>query len=228
MYMTNCEGVPAMLIDRSPKGITRGSIVRNAVEIADADGLDAVTIRAVAVRQGSSPMSVYNHVADREDLLVGMLEAATATLPYLSAAADPLDRLTERYLGAHDHLSRRPWVLALLVRGDLVPTNSFALADACIGDYLACGLSPADAVYAHGVAWHIMLGEMLDRHPPAPKRTPTQRETALRTMDISLYPNYAHVISVLDPTDAPPACQFARTISTTLPGLIERLLTRPS
>ena len=44
-------------------------------------------------------------------------------------------------------------------------------------------------------------------------------------MDVTVYPNYAHVLAVLDPTDAPPACQFARTIAVTLPGIVERLST---
>jgi hypothetical protein len=68
-----------------------------------------------------------------------------------------------------------------------------------------------------------MLGELLDRHPPPPKSTPTQRELELRTMDFTKYPNYAHVVSVLDPSDAPPPCQFTRTIALALPGIVERL-----
>ena len=212
-----------MAVDRSHKGLTRAAVVRAALDVVEERGLDALTIRAVAKRLGSSPMSVYNHAADRDDLLVGMLEAATADLPVEFDDPHPLDRLLARYIAVHDHLAERIWVPQLLIRGDLLATNTFAVADACIGDLLELGVSPADAIYAHGVAWHVMLGEMLDRHPPPPKSTPTQRELALRSMDITRYPNYAHVISVLDPSDAPPPCQFARTITVTLPGVVERL-----
>ena len=215
-----------MTIDRSHKGLSREAVVQAALDLVDEHGLEALTIRAVAKRLGSSPMSVYNHAVDRDDLLVGMLEAATADLPYAADDPDPLDRLRRRYLGVHDHLAARTWVLRVLIQGDMVPTNSFVLADACIGDFLALGIGPADAIYAHGVCWHLMLGELLDRHPPPPKRTPTQRELALRSMDVAAYPNYAHVISVLDPTDAPPPCQFPRSIGVMLAGIVSELQER--
>ncbi len=212
-----------MTIDRSHKGLTRDAVVRAALDLVAERGMDALTIRGVASRLGSSPMSVYNHTADRDDLLLGMLEAALADLPFASDEPDPLDRLIGRYIAAHDHLAERTWVLHVLIRGDLLATSTFSLADACIGDLLELGLSPADAVYVHGVAWHIMLGELLDRHPEPPKSNPTQRDRALRSMDISIYPNYAHVLRVLDPPAGPPPCQFERTIAVTLPGVVERL-----
>ena len=212
-----------MAVDRSHKGLSRDAVVQVALDLVVDDGIDALTIRAVAKRLGSSPMSVYNHVTDRDDLLVGMLEAATADLPFEFDAPDALDRLIARYVAVHDHLAERTWVLRLLIRGDLLATNTFVVADACIGDLMELGVSPADAIYAHGVAWHVMLGELLDRHPPPPKSTPTQRELALRSMDITRFPNYAHMINMLDPTDAPPPCQFARTIAVMLPGVVERL-----
>ena len=212
-----------MTIDRSHKGLTRDVVVRAALDLVAERGMDALTIRGVASRLGSSPMSVYNHAVDRDDLLLGMLEAALADLPFESDDPDPLDRLIGRYIAAHDHLAGQTWVLLVLIRGDLLATSTFALADACIGDLLELGLSPADAIYTHGVAWHIMLGELLDRHPAPPKVTPTQRERALRSMDITAYPNYAHVLRVLDPAVGPPPCQFERTIAVTLPGVVDRL-----
>jgi AcrR family transcriptional regulator len=215
-----------MTIDRSHKGLTRESVVRAAVKVVEEGGLQALTMRAVAKRLGSSPMSVYNHATDRDDLLVGMLEAAIDGIPFRIDEPDALARLTARYLATHDHLASRAWALQVLIRGDLIATNSFGVANACIGDLLELGLAPADAIYAHGVAWHLMLGELLDRHPAPPKSTPTQRELALRGMDVTQYPNYAHVLSVLDPTDAPPPCQFERTIALALPGVVERLAAR--
>ena len=215
-----------MTIDRSHKGLTRGAVVLAAIEIVEADGLDALTVRAVAKRLGSSPMSVYNHAEDRDDLLVGMLEAGLADLPIAARGGLPADRLTQRYTGLHDYLAARTWIPRVLISGTLVATASFAFADACIGDFLEAGLAPADAIYAHGVIWHLLLGEILDRHPDAPPATPTQRERALRAMDVTAYPNYAHVLSVLDPTDAPPPCQFPRSLALTLDGVLRGLTSR--
>lgn len=212
-----------MTVDRSHKGLTRQAVVRAALELVEDGGLERLSMRAVAARLGASPMSVYNHAADREDLLVAMLEAALADLPFIAHDADPVNRVRIRYRNAHDYLAERTWVLRVLIEGDLIAINTFVLADACIGDFLAAGLSPVDAIYSHGLAWQLMLGELLDCHPEPPKRTPTQRELALRTMDVSDYPNYALVLSVLDQNDMAPRCQFDRSLGHLLTGVVADL-----
>ncbi len=56
-------------------------VVEAALAIADADGLDAVTIRAVAERLGSSPMSLYTYVPGKAELLDVMLDAIYLAMP---------------------------------------------------------------------------------------------------------------------------------------------------
>lgn len=57
--------------DIEPAG---ASIVATAVRIADAEGLDALTMRRVAAELDSAPMSLYRHVLDKEELLLRMRE----------------------------------------------------------------------------------------------------------------------------------------------------------
>lgn len=56
--------------------LSSGRIVQAAVELADEDGLDAVSMSRVARRLGSAPMSLYRHVADKDELLLLMHDAA--------------------------------------------------------------------------------------------------------------------------------------------------------
>jgi AcrR family transcriptional regulator len=53
-------------------------VVRAAVAIADSDGLDAVTFRAVAARLGTGVMSLYNYVPDKQALVYEMVELVGA------------------------------------------------------------------------------------------------------------------------------------------------------
>ena len=55
-------------------GLTRAAIVAAAVAIADRDGLPAVSIRRVAGELGIRPMSIYTHVASKDDLVNLMLD----------------------------------------------------------------------------------------------------------------------------------------------------------
>lgn len=59
----------------SDRGLTPGRIVATAVAIADAEGLDAVSMRRVASELGAATMSLYRHVEDKDDLLLQMLDA---------------------------------------------------------------------------------------------------------------------------------------------------------
>lgn len=207
---------------RPRNSLSLGEVVDAAIGVVEERGLSALTIRSVAERLGASPMSVYNYVENREALELAMLEQVTSGLPVEVDGVDALARLTTRLRGLHDHLARYRWALQLVTSGDLVPTNSFPFADACIGEFIELGLAPATAIYSYGACWHLVLGELLDRHPGPMRKVDgrTQREQALRSMDSEEYPNYVQVLDVLDPSDAPPPCQFDRTLDILLPGLI--------
>ncbi|MFE0025287.1 TetR/AcrR family transcriptional regulator [Amycolatopsis sp. NPDC059021] len=73
---------PIWLLPEPPErkwGLGRGEIVRAAVDIADAGGAEALTMRAVAAKLGSStPMSLYRYVHSKEGLVDLMLDAAGA------------------------------------------------------------------------------------------------------------------------------------------------------
>ena len=57
---------------------SREDVARAAVALADADGLDAVTFRAVAARLGTGVMSLYNYVPDKQALVYDMVELVSA------------------------------------------------------------------------------------------------------------------------------------------------------
>ncbi|APR80450.1 Transcriptional regulator, GntR family / Transcriptional regulator, TetR family protein [Minicystis rosea] len=57
-----------------PGQLTRESVVRVAIAIADGEGLGSVSIRRVAMELGAAPMAIYRHVPSKEDLLQSMAE----------------------------------------------------------------------------------------------------------------------------------------------------------
>src|SRR5215831_495705 len=57
------------------RGLTRRSVVERALELGDAEGLEAVTLRRLASELGVTPMSLYRHVKDKQDLINAMYEA---------------------------------------------------------------------------------------------------------------------------------------------------------
>ena len=76
---------------------SREDVARAAVAIADSDGLDAVTFRAVAARLGTGVMSLYNYVPDKQALVYEMTELVGAEL-VLQSIKDKTDK-TKTYHG---------------------------------------------------------------------------------------------------------------------------------
>lgn len=70
------------------RSLSREVVVAAAVEMADRDGIEAVTMRKLAAELGVGAMSLYRHTTDRDDLLVAMTERVTAQFPMTTGAAD--------------------------------------------------------------------------------------------------------------------------------------------
>ncbi|WP_019182078.1 TetR/AcrR family transcriptional regulator [Microbacterium yannicii] len=106
-------------------------IVEAAVEIADAEGLGAVSMAAVAARLGFTPMSLYRYVTAKDDLVLLMQEEATG-LPSEDAtsAGGWREQLTALYGEQVQMYLHHPWVLDIPISGSPVTPNSAAWMDA--------------------------------------------------------------------------------------------------
>ncbi|MCX5064471.1 TetR/AcrR family transcriptional regulator [Micromonospora lupini] len=112
---------------------SRDAIVRAAVTLADAEGLAAVSMRAVASALGTGAGSLYRYLSSRDDLLDLMTDRVVGELrPYPSARGDWLD---EMLLVARQQLGlyrAHPWLVEVIQRPSGVGPESLAWFDNCI------------------------------------------------------------------------------------------------
>jgi AcrR family transcriptional regulator len=101
-------------------------IVEAAVEIADAEGLGAVSMAAVAKALGFTPMSLYRYVSAKDDLLLLMQEEAIGLPPEAAREADGWRAALEVLFEAQVRMFvRHPWMLSLPITGlPITPNNS--------------------------------------------------------------------------------------------------------
>ena len=108
-------------------------IVDAAVELADAEGIGAVSMAAVAAKLGFTPMSLYRYVTAKDDLLLLMQEEATGLPP---ASHLEIDGWRERLLALYEEqvvlYLRHPWMLSLPITGSPITPNSSAWLDASL------------------------------------------------------------------------------------------------
>lgn len=91
--------------------LNRARVVAAAIALADAEGLEAVSMRALAEQLGVVPMALYKHVADKEDLLNGMVNALIAEMPEAPALPPGKwqEALRQTLLGARAVITAHPW-----------------------------------------------------------------------------------------------------------------------
>jgi AcrR family transcriptional regulator len=144
---------------RPPK-VNRSEVVDAAVELADQEGLEGVTIRAVAARLGVAPMTLYGHVAGADelvDLVVG------ATIAGAVAEQPPLPRDGRGALLAFAHGLRamfleHPAVLDAYRRRPVQDATGLAVTATVVSALVAEGLDEEAAVSVYATVYAFVVG----------------------------------------------------------------------
>ncbi len=127
-------------------------IAQAAVRVADADGLEALSMQRVAAELGYSTMSLYNHVPSKDLLLEVAADIGAGAPPDLDDAAD-FREAVRRWVGAlWAGFHQRPWILRVPLDHAPVGPNQLAWLDRLLRPLLAAGLAGAEA---RGAALHL-------------------------------------------------------------------------
>jgi AcrR family transcriptional regulator len=131
---------------RGPKpGLSLERIVAAAVDVAGAEGIEAVSMSRVARALGSSPMSLYRYVAAKDELLALMVDAALGPTPSPPGPdADWRERLSRWAWTYHDALRGHPWVVRIPISGPPVTPNQVAWLEEGLGALRDSGLREAE------------------------------------------------------------------------------------
>lgn len=135
-----------------------------AEAVAARDGIDALTMRRVALELHSSPMALYRHVRDKDELLVLLLDRLAERLPRPPLPADPRERLLTLWRVLYDGLDLNPWVVEVLVKGHLMARSVLWVMEEILAAFVAAGLSHRQAAAAYRTVWQFTVGALTIRH----------------------------------------------------------------
>ncbi len=122
--------------------LTRAGIVAAAIGLADdAQDLAALSMRSVAQRLGVTPMSLYNHVANKDELLDGMVDAVFVEFYAPVPGAEWRSELRRRAVTAREALKRHPWAVGLMDSRRNAGYETLLHHDAVIGCLREAGFS---------------------------------------------------------------------------------------
>jgi len=143
---------------RRAGGLSRERIVAAAIDLADADGLGALSMARLAERLGCGTMSLYRHVANKDELVVFMLSEAPAPPPARSEGANWRDALSDWAGGLWDVYHRHPWVLQTAASGPPADPGQLAWLDAGLATMAGTPLSERDKLAAVMAVLHFVRG----------------------------------------------------------------------
>jgi AcrR family transcriptional regulator len=195
-------------------------VVRAAVAIADTDGLDAVTFRALAASLGTGVMSLYNYVPDKQSLVYEMVEHVSAELELPAPSGDWRADMRMAARGQRDLLHRHPWLGEAMSHMQPIGPSTLDYLEFALGVLEPTGLSVAERLETigllNGFVVNVVRGELAARAAPAS----TQFARLPELLATGRYPRFAAAIA----SEGPPvtidlAEHFDRLYDRILTGL---------
>ena len=128
--------------------LSRERVLRAAVDVADGSGIAALSMRKLGEALGVEAMSLYNHVANKDQLLDGMVDLVFGEIDLPVGGADWKTAMGERAHSARQALRRHPWAIALMSTRTSPGPATLRHHDAVIGCLRAGGFSIPMAAHA--------------------------------------------------------------------------------
>ena len=216
---------------RRREPLSRERVVDAALAQADAQGLEAVTVRGLARSLGVEPMSIYHWAASRDEIVGAIVDHVVEQIELPAAGSSWRDGIRACAISAHRVLRQHPWACNLLMAGPRVSPPRLRQIDALLAQLDAADLPPelGDLAY-HAIDSHILgftLWEAGYTRGLAPLRG-AELEAFLRALHLERYPHLqAHAAWHEQPRTSSQPNEFEFKLDLILDG-IERLRDAPA
>jgi AcrR family transcriptional regulator len=137
--------------------LSRERVLRAAIDLADAGGIGSLSMRRLAQELGVEAMSLYHHVANKDDILSGIADLVVEEYEIPSPGPDWKASIRRTAVSAYRVLLRHPWAASLLLAGTTPSVARLRYMDALLGTLRGAGFSAEMTDHAyHALDSHIM------------------------------------------------------------------------
>ena len=137
--------------------LNRERVLRAAVALADEAGIESLSMRRLGQELGVEAMSLYNHVANKDDLLNGITDRVVSEIELPNGGGDWKTALRRHAISAHDVLVAHPWACRLALSPDTESLASVRRAEWMLQQLREGGFSPEVTYHAyHALDAHIL------------------------------------------------------------------------
>ena len=138
--------------------LSRERVLAGAVGLADEIGIEAFTIRKLAVALDVKPMTIYHHVPSKDDIIDGMVETVFAEIDVPPPDLDWKSAMRARCLSARAVLGRHPWAAPLMESRTQPGPANLGHHDAVLATLKRGGFSPQMMAHAYAILDSFIYG----------------------------------------------------------------------
>jgi AcrR family transcriptional regulator len=131
--------------------LNRERVLQGAIAIADTAGIGALTIRSLAQELGVKPMAIYYHVANKDEILDGIVDLVFAEIELPEAGGEWRSELVRRANSARRVLSRHHWAIGLMESRKSPGPATLRHHDAVLGTLRRAGFSVEMTAHAYAL-----------------------------------------------------------------------------
>ncbi len=136
--------------------LSRERVLRAAIGLADAEGIDSLSMRRLGQALGVEAMSLYNHVRNKDEILDGIVDMVVSEFELPSPGDDWKASLRRTAISAHDVLVKHPWAASLMLSPARMSAARLRYMEGILGSLREGGFSPEMTHHAyHALDSHI-------------------------------------------------------------------------
>jgi AcrR family transcriptional regulator len=172
--------------------LSRERVLRAAMVVADAAGVRALTIRSLAAELGVTPMSLYYYVANKSEILDGIVDVVFSEIELPPGNGDWRSEIRRRATSARRVLARHPWVIGLLESRKTPGPATLRHHDAMIGTLRGAGFSIEMTAHAYALLDSYVYGFILQEAAlpfDGPETVPAVAEPIMQRFPDGEYPH---------------------------------------
>src|SRR5947209_627524 len=182
---------------KARKPLNREQVLRAAINLANQSGLESLSMRKLAQGLGVEAMSLYNHVANKDDLLDGMVDVVFTEIGLPPTGVDWKPAMRQRAISAREVLARYSWAIGVLESRSQPGPATLRHHDAVLGCLREAGFSIAMAAHAYSVLDSYIYGFTLNEQAlpfDTSEEVATMGRRYLRELLGNQYPYLAEMI----------------------------------
>src|SRR5271165_4238146 len=204
------------------KPLSRALVLQAAVALADEAGLEAFSMRGLAQELGVVPMALYKHVANKEELLDGMVDIVFSEIELPSGDVDWMSAMRRRAISTREALKRHSWAIGMMESRHPGPAN-LRNHNAVMGCLRKAGFSFEMAIHAYSLQDAYIYGFALQERDTGFETPDSAGEAAQRKAEtIGALENYPYLVEIaakLPEAGYDNAVEFAWGLDLILDGL---------